>query len=102
MTDSELQAALNQSKVFDMNQVQLAVIFSWPLLPLRILPLQKQMMSMQFLDDFKRAILVFSFVHGPSFDLFHECLLIFMITSPSTSCRRMQTCFRTIRSAPVQ
>ncbi len=83
MADSELQAALNQSKVFDMNQVQLAVIFSWPLLPSCVHVLQKQMMSMQFLDDFKRAILVFSLVHSPSFDLLHECLLIFMIISPS-------------------
>lgn len=33
MTDSELQAALNQSKVFDMNQVQLAVFSLRPFCP---------------------------------------------------------------------
>jgi hypothetical protein len=59
MTDSELQAALTQSKLFDLNQVWWSPK-DFFFFCLRI-SFQKHMISMQFLDDFKRAILVLSF-----------------------------------------
>jgi hypothetical protein len=62
MADSDLQAALNQSKIFDLNQVtslEISDAFSPFSLTLSLVHMyQKQMISMQFLDDFKRAILV--------------------------------------------
>ena len=77
MADSDLQAALHQSKVFDLNQVVPNSSFSLPFCPYSAIFVQKQMISMQFLDDFKRAILVLILVLlCCSFELFVHLLII--------------------------